>query len=161
MNASASGPALLVVDDEAMVLVTLKVILEREGYRVTTSDNPEQALGILKQGNFGVVVSDHRMPGMVGLDFLRECRRLKPDTSRVLLTAVLNLKEVLDAISKGDICRFVAKPWLREELLAAISDAVARHELTARNSALLQETARLNQLLEAARAAAPFGSGGK
>ena len=98
-----------------------------------------------------MVISDHRMPGITGLEFLKECRRVQPHCSRVLLTAVLHLKEVMDAIANGDICRFVAKPWLREELLAAVGDAIHRHDLTVSNAALLAETQRLNALLRGAR----------
>lgn len=151
MNPASPHPAILVVDDETMVLVTLRAILEREGYRVATSGSAADALQLMRREEFGVVISDHRMPNMMGLDFLKECRRLRPECSRVLLTAVLHLKEVMDAISSGEICRFVSKPWLREELLAAVTDAAQRHELTARNVALVAETQRLQKLLDEAR----------
>lgn len=136
-----------------MVLATLKVTLEREYFDVSTSSNPLEALQLVANRDFAVIVSDHRMPQMTGLDFLIECRRRRPNSSRILLTAVLNLSTVVEAINRGEICRFIAKPWLREELIAAIRDAVQRHDLAVHNQALQEETARLNQQLMAANKA--------
>jgi DNA-binding NtrC family response regulator len=116
MNSSA-GHSILIVDDEPMVLLTLKAFLVREKYEVTTAGCPIDALQLVQDHSYAVIISDYRMPQMTGLEFLGHCRRLRPASSRVLLTAVLNLKEVMDAIASEQICRFLAKPWLREELL--------------------------------------------
>ncbi len=147
---ASAAPSLLIVDDESMVLLTLKTFLSLEGYQVTTCESPREALKLVVAGNFAVIISDHRMPGMTGLAFLAECRRLRPVTSRMLLSAAFDLKEVMQAVERDDICRFLAKPWLREELLAAVGDAVRRHALMLRNATLQEETARLNALLAAA-----------
>jgi DNA-binding NtrC family response regulator len=144
------APAILIVDDEPMVLLTLKTVLTRANYQVTTAERPTEALKLVEAANYAVIISDHRMPEMTGLDFLAHCRRLCPASSRILLTAVLNLHEVMEAIDRDEICRFLAKPWLREELLAAVGDAVQRNELTVRNAALRKETERLNALLVSA-----------
>jgi DNA-binding NtrC family response regulator len=149
MNPSP-GPAVLIVDDEPMVLLTLNAFLVRENYRVTTADRPSAALELVRKEDYAVIISDHRMPEMMGLDFLAECRRLRPDSSRILLTAVLNLKEMMDASDREQLCRFLAKPWLREELLAAVGDAVERHQLKVHNALLKEETSRLNAILAAA-----------
>jgi DNA-binding NtrC family response regulator len=153
MLASSPRPSVLIVDDEPLVLITLKVILEQEQFEVTTASNPIQALKRVEERDFSVIISDHKMPEMMGLDFLTACRRLRPHSSRILLTAVLNLAAVMDAIAKGEICRFVSKPWLKEELVAAVRDGAERHELTANNYALQSETHRLEELLSAARLA--------
>jgi DNA-binding NtrC family response regulator len=147
---STSAPCLLIVDDEPMVLQTLKTLLSLEGYQVTTVEAPREALQLVANGNFAVIISDHRMPGMTGLAFLAECRRLRPVVSRILLSAAFDLKEVMQAVEREDICRFLAKPWLREELLTVLRDAVRRHELMVRNATLQEETARLSALLAAA-----------
>jgi DNA-binding NtrC family response regulator len=147
------SPSILIVEDESMVLATLKATLEREKFRVTACSSPVKALELLPKTEFAVIISDHRMPEMLGLDFLVECRRLRPNSSRILLTAVLNLTTVIDAINRGEIYRFVGKPWLREELIATVRDAVQRHELMARNDALQAETERLNEQLLAANLA--------
>jgi len=133
-----------------MVLQTLKTFLSLENYQVTTAESPRQGLKLVAAQKFAVIISDHRMPHMTGLHFLAECRKLSPATSRILLSAAFDLKEVMQAVDREDICRFLAKPWLREELLAALSDAVRRHELMQRNATLQEETSRLNAILIAA-----------
>jgi DNA-binding NtrC family response regulator len=153
MTPPADQPSILIVEDDPMVLATLKVTLEREGFQVTTSSEPRKALQLVDDGDFAVIISDYRMPEMTGLEFLVECRRRRPYSSRILLTAVANLATVVEAINRGEICRFIAKPWLREELLAALRDAVQRHDLNAHNQALQAETARLNRELLAANKA--------
>lgn len=143
-------PSILVVDDEPVVLGALKVTLEHEKYHVVTCLSPVKALAILQERSFAVIISDQRMPEMDGLDFLVECRRLHPQTSRILITAVLSLPTIVDAINRGEIFRFVAKPWLREELLATVRNALQRHELVTRNEELQARTQALNaQLIHA------------
>jgi response regulator RpfG family c-di-GMP phosphodiesterase len=138
---------ILVVDDEAIVLSALKETLERERFHVVACSSPRKALAILAEQDFAVIISDQKMPEMLGLDFLVESRRLRPQASRILITAVLSLPTIVDAINKGEIFRFVAKPWLREELIATVRNAFQRHELITHNQALQAETLRLNREL--------------
>jgi len=150
MKPRSPATEVLIVDDEPVVLEALKETLEREGYHVVACQSPLKALTILAERPFAVIISDHRMPEMFGLDFLIESRRVQPHASRVLITAVLALPTIVDAINKGEIFRFVAKPWLREELLATVRNGIQRHELIARNEELTAQTQELNaQLLTA------------
>ena len=153
MIPTPAQPSILIVEDDPMVLVTLKVTLEKEGFQVTTSSEPRKALKLVDEGDFAVIISDYRMPEMTGLEFLVECRRRRPHSSRILLTAVVNLTTVVEAINRGEIYRFIGKPWLREELIATVRDAVQRHDLMTHNQALQAETARLNRELVAANKA--------
>lgn len=143
---------ILVVDDEPVVLTALKVTLEREGFHVVACTSPRKALSILPERDFSVIISDQRMPEMMGLDFLIESRKIRPYASRILITAVLALPTIVDAINKGEIFRFIAKPWLREELIATVQNAVQRHELVTHNEALQAETQKLNTQLREANA---------
>jgi len=155
MTASASTsepPTILIVDDEPVVLAALQQTLERERFHVVACSSPTKALAILAERDFAVIISDQKMPEMLGLDFLIESRRIRPHASRILITAVLSLPTIVDAINKGEIFRFVAKPWLREELIATVRNAVHRHELVTHNSILQAETQRLNEELTAANA---------
>jgi DNA-binding NtrC family response regulator len=147
---------ILIVDDEPVVLSALTFTLEREGFHVVGCTSPLKALAILHERDFAVIISDHRMPEMMGLDFLVECRRLRPHGSRILITAVLALPTIVDAINRGEIFRFVAKPWLREELVATVRNAVQRHELVTRNASLQDETQRLNAQLRDANGEVPI-----
>jgi response regulator RpfG family c-di-GMP phosphodiesterase len=144
---------ILVVDDEPRILSALKELLERQGYHVVATGDATGGLAALQKRRFGVVISDHLMPDMSGLDFLVECQRIQPEASRVLVTAVLSLPTLVDAINKGEIYRFIAKPWLREELLATVRNAVNRHELLTQNQRLLAESSELNHRLTDANSA--------
>jgi response regulator RpfG family c-di-GMP phosphodiesterase len=150
---SQKEPTILVVDDEPIVLNALKQTLERDGFHVVACASPLKALAILHDRDFSVIISDQKMPEMLGLDFLIESRTIRPQSSRILVTAVLALPTIVDAINKGEIFRFVAKPWLREELIATVRNAVQRHELVTHNQALQLETQGLNAQLTLANAA--------
>ncbi len=145
-----TDPALhriLVVDDEEIVLVALRETLRREGYEVTTASEASAALACLKQQAFSVILTDHQMPLMTGLEFLDQAKQIQPDATRILITAVLSLNTVIEAINKGEIYRFIVKPWLREELLVTIRNAVQRYELLCSNAVLQATTLAMNEKL--------------
>ena len=147
---TSTDPALhriLVLDDEEIVLVALRETLRREGYQVVTALNPLAALDLLKQGAFSVIITDQQMPQLTGLEFLAQVKQLQPDATRILITAVLSINTVIDAINKGEIYRFIVKPWLREELLATVRNAVQRYELICRNTVLQATTLAMNEKL--------------
>jgi len=150
MDHSSYPHSVLIVDDDPMVLATLKVSLATEPYEVVVCSSAIQALTLLPDQDFAVIVSDHRMPKMMGLDFLVECRQVRPHAARILLTAVLQFATAVDAINRGEICRFIAKPWLRTELVAAIRDGIQRHDLALHNQTLQAEAIALNEQLLAA-----------
>ncbi|MFZ5495065.1 MAG: HD domain-containing phosphohydrolase [Verrucomicrobiota bacterium] len=152
MSAPAQNHTILIVDDEPVVLGALKETLERERYHVVACSSPIKALAILAERQFAVIISDQRMPEMLGLDFLVESRKTHPHASRILITAVLALPTIVEAINKGEIFRFVAKPWLREELLATVRNAIQRHDLIVHNEALQARTQQLNTQLSVANA---------
>ena len=147
MNETPTTPTILIVDDEPVVLGALKETLERERYHVVACSSPIKALAILAERQFAVIISDQRMPEMLGLDFLVESRKTHPNASRILITAVLALPTIVEAINKGEIFRFVAKPWLREELLATVRNAIQRHDLIIRNEMLSARSQQLNAQL--------------
>jgi len=147
---SASEPVrpILIVDDEEIVLVALRDTLLREGYTVVASPHAIHALSVLREQTFSVVITDQQMPLVSGLEFLAQVREIQPDATRILITAVLNLSTVIDAINKGEIYRFVVKPWLREELLATVKNAVQRYELISHNARLQATTQAMNEKLK-------------
>ena len=138
---------ILVVDDEEIVRIALRETLRRERYGVTACSSPEEGLEVLKTEAFSVIISDYQMPGMTGLDFLAHAKQLQPDATRILITAVLSLDTVIEAINKGEIYRFVVKPWIREELLATVRNAIQRHDLIVRNTVLQATTLAMNDQL--------------
>jgi response regulator RpfG family c-di-GMP phosphodiesterase len=147
-EAPSPGPhRVLIVDDEEIVLIALRETLARAGYLVSTANDPLPALEILQNQQFAVIISDQQMPSMTGLDFLTKAKVLQPDASRMLITAVLSLDTVIDAINRGEIYRFIIKPWLREELLVTVQNAVQRYELLTRNNVLQATTLAMNEKL--------------
>jgi response regulator RpfG family c-di-GMP phosphodiesterase len=138
---------ILIVDDEESVLKVLEDTLLREGYKVVTSPHAAHATTLLQQQHFSTVISDQRMPMITGLEFLARVKEAQPDATRVLITGVPDLTTMIEAINKGEIYRFVVKPWLREELLATVKNAVQRHELICSNAALRTATLAMNEQL--------------
>ena len=142
-------PAILVVDDDLAVLDSLTEQLKCEGYTVLASATVEGAWELLRSHRFALIISDQKMPGMLGTELLAEAKRLQPHSSRILITGMLSADTVINAINQGEIFRFLAKPWLRAELLATVTNAVARYELISSNANLQMQTAQLNEQLEA------------
>jgi CheY-like chemotaxis protein len=82
--------------------------------------NAVKALETLQHNQFSVIITDQQMPILTGLECLAQAKQMQPNATRVLITAVLSLSTVIDAINKGEIYRFIVKPWLREELLVTV-----------------------------------------
>jgi response regulator RpfG family c-di-GMP phosphodiesterase len=145
--ANDQADPVMIVDDEEIVLMTLRDTLVREGYNVVTSPHAVHAATMLQERAFSVVMSDQQMPLVTGLEFLSQVKQIQPDATRILITGVVNLNTVIDAINKGEIYRFVVKPWLREELLVTVKNAVQRHELIRSNARLRASTLEMNNEL--------------
>lgn len=145
MPESPEAPVVLIVDDDDIILTAIRETLRDEGYQIHTTISAKEALSKLQQQTFAVIVSDQRMPEMSGLEFLGQARQIQPNASRVLITGVLTLKTIIDAVNQGEIFRFLAKPWIREELLVTIRNGVQRFELLELNSKLQSDTLRLNE----------------
>ena len=143
---------ILIVDDEEVVLFSLRDTLSRAGYQITTAPDAVEALARLKEKAFSVIITDQQMPMLTGLEFLHQVKQVQPDATRILITAVLNLNTVIDAINKGEIYRFIVKPWLREELLVTVKNAVQRYELIFKNQLLQAATLEMNESLAVANA---------
>jgi response regulator RpfG family c-di-GMP phosphodiesterase len=140
------GPILL-VDDEAAVLELLQEDLQRAGYATFGATHPLKALEEIRQRDFSVIISDQRMPGMSGLELLAQAAVIQPRATRILITAVMDIDTIIEAINKGEIFRFIVKPWLREEFLAAVKNGVQRHELICHNAHLQSATQSMNEQL--------------
>ena len=139
-----NGPpehAILLVDDEVNILHALKRVLRKEPYRILTATSGEEGLRLLEQQPVAVVCSDQRMPGMSGVAFLAEVRRRWPQTLRILLTGYADIQAAMDAINRGEVYRFLSKPWKEEELRLLFREAVERY-------ALEEEVRRLHALTQ-------------
>jgi serine/threonine-protein kinase len=112
----------LFVDDEERILTALEALF-RADYDVHTAQGGEAAIEFLKSNPVQVVVSDQRMPGMAGVELLREVRKVAPRTVRILLTGYSDLAAMVGSINEGEVFRFVKKPWDNEEIRGAMREA--------------------------------------
>ena len=144
---------ILVLDDDPVVLLAITETLEREKYNVQAFSNAREALVAMEQTHFATIISDQRMPEMTGLEFLDKCKHIQSNASRILITGVLTLNTVIEAVNRGEIFRFIAKPWIREEMLATVENAVQRFTLIEANQQLSADTLDLNEKLVSSNAA--------
>ena len=144
---------ILVLDDDPVVLLAITETLEREKYNVQAFSNAREALIAMEQTHFATIISDQRMPEMTGLEFLDKCKHIQPTASRILITGVLTLNTVIEAVNRGEIFRFIAKPWIREEMLATVENAVQRFTLIEANQQLSADALDLNEKLVSSNAA--------
>jgi EAL domain-containing protein (putative c-di-GMP-specific phosphodiesterase class I)/FixJ family two-component response regulator len=143
---------LLLVDDEDNILAALKRLLRRDGYRILTASGGEEALRCLAENRVDVIVSDQRMPGMSGVEFLRRAKALHPGTVRMTLSGFTDLQSIIDAVNEGAIYKFLTKPWDDTLLRQHVAEAFRQKELDDENKRLSMEVAHANAELEAASA---------
>ena len=147
--ATPACSTILIVDDEASVRAGLARSLHEPGYRVLQADSPVEALAILGKEPVDLIISDHLMPGMTGLEFLKVVREQFPDTSRIMLTGQADLDTALRAIQEGEIYRFLAKPCDRTELQVTVHLALEQLELTREHRRLLDVVSTRPELAKA------------
>lgn len=125
-------PTILFVDDEERILRSLAPLF-RSRYRVLTTTDANEALDILRRETVHVLVSDQRMPIMLGAELLRQAREISPATMRLLLTGYSDLEAAIAAVNDGEIFRYINKPWNGQELRDTVAQAaeIALEELAA------------------------------
>jgi DNA-binding NtrC family response regulator len=132
-------PPLLVVDDERNMRLSLETVMTDEGYEACAAESAEEGLKLLKKQEFFVVITDARLGGMSGYDFLRAIKKSWPDLPVLMITAYATPKLAVDAIKSGAI-DYLAKPFAPEELLHAVSRCAERHQLLLENAALKEKS---------------------
>jgi signal transduction histidine kinase len=154
---SGTRPTILVVDDEPEVLHSVHDLL-RLDYRVLTCERGTDAVAVLASGEpVQVVMSDQRMPGVSGVEVLKQARALRPEVTRLLITAYADVKAVVDAINEGCVYRYIAKPWDPDELQTVVRQAVEQHDLIVERDRLIEELRETNRrLVEANRLKSAF-----
>ncbi|HYB12079.1 MAG TPA: response regulator [Myxococcota bacterium] len=124
-QAVQGGGVVLVVDDETRILSAVRRSLRREGYEILTAETPVEALAILEARSVDVILSDHKMPGMNGLEFLALAALRRPEAARLLITGWTAEVPARDLTALG-IRALLAKPWDDAELKAAVRSALTR-----------------------------------
>jgi len=126
---------ILIVDDEEEILRSLRGLLRME-FEVHTAQSGSEALRILEQQPIQVVLSDQRMPEMAGVELLSQARGERPAAVRVLFTGYTDVRAVIDAINKGQIFRYLSKPWNPDELLTVLREAGEEYDRRAQERGL-------------------------
>ena len=133
---------ILVVDDEKLIRVSLEDKLTKEGYAVTSLSTPTEGLKSLQSSNFDAVITDVRLPKMDGIEFLREIKKLSPDTVVIIMTAYGSIENAVTAMKEGAY-DYVTKPFSLEELIIKLRKALIHKDTIAENILLKQQV--LNQ----------------
>ncbi|MBW2713198.1 MAG: sigma-54-dependent Fis family transcriptional regulator [Deltaproteobacteria bacterium] len=146
--ASLSAPlGVLIVDDEAAVLESLEMTLE-ESYQIFTATTGEEGLEVFDIEDIALVISDQRLPGMSGADFLTEVYARKPECIRLMLTGYADLKTIMRAINDGHIYGYIAKPWDPNALRLTVRHALDSYVLSQENKRLTHALTKANEKLE-------------
>lgn len=135
---------LLLVDDEENILRSLRRVLRRGSWEIETAPDAESALRLIERFRPGVVISDFRMPGMNGVDFLARVKDEVPHAQRIMLTGQADQTAIEEAINRSEVFRFISKPWNDAQLLLAVQSAFEQHSLLFDNLRLAELTHQQN-----------------
>lgn len=130
---------ILCVDDETNVLKALERVFFEDTYTILTATSGESGLEVLRSAApVQLVISDYRMPGMNGVEFLKQVCSAWPDTVRIVLSGYADTASVLAAINEGRIYKFIPKPWNDDELRVTVANALERYTLRRNNEDLAE-----------------------
>ena len=146
---------LLFVDDDQKVTQGIKRNLDELDYEIFTAQSGDEALEILSREPVSVVISDEKMPGMSGAEFLSRVKDKYPDTVRIILTGQASLEATVKAINEGEVYRFLLKPCNATDLIFTVRQALKQRELVVQCNKLLDLTRRQSELLQNLEAETP------
>lgn len=133
-----SNAYILYIDDEPDNLLAFKAVFRRF-YQIYTAQNVGEAMKILAEQEMDVIISDQRMPQTTGVEFFEQIKEKYPDSLRIILTGYSDLKAIIDAINKGKIYHYLAKPWKMDELKIVIDKALEIRTLQKQKTSLENE----------------------
>ena len=139
---------ILYVDDENNNLISFKAVF-RIKYQVFTAISGVEALKILESKPVQIIITDQRMPGITGIEFLESILPVYPDTIRILLTGFSDINAVMDAINRGQVYKYLVKPWQNDELKMYIENALEIYNLRKENKDLARKLQLANAALDA------------
>ena len=138
---------LLIVDDEKSIIDSLIRLFRKEDIEIFKATSGADGLKIIEEEEISLVISDHRMPHMSGVDFLARLKEISPDTIRIMLTGYADLQATVDAINKGEVYRFISKPWNDEELLMIVRQSLEYRNILMENRQLTRTVKRQSSIL--------------
>lgn len=138
---------ILYVDDEVNNLVAFKANFRKE-YSIHTAESAKEALQILNENTIHIIISDQRMPGMTGVEFLETVIKTHPNPIRILLTGYSDIQTVIEAINKGQVYKYIMKPFDEMHMRVTISNAYEIYALREENRNLIERLKLANEQLE-------------
>ncbi|MES2047110.1 MAG: HD domain-containing phosphohydrolase [Pseudomonadota bacterium] len=141
-------PRILCVDDEPNILSSLRRLFRGKGYEVLVANSGQEGLAMLETEHIDLIISDMRMPIMDGAAFLEKVRARWPDTLRLLLTGFADIQSIINAINRGEIYRYITKPWDDNDIILVVKQALERKELEKEKKRLEELTLRQNDELK-------------
>ncbi len=141
---------LLIVDDEPNVIKSLRRLMVDSNHTIITAESGADGLKAFEDNEIDLVISDYRMPGMNGVEFLSKVREKYPATIRIVLSGYADVTAVVEAINDGHVYKFISKPWNDQELLTTILRAFEQQQLQRENTRLNEELQKRNEQLEKA-----------
>ena len=140
-------PPILYVDDEKDNLTVFNSAFRRY-YEIHLASSGKEGLEIMKKIDIKLIITDQRMPEMTGIEFLEKIIPDYPDCVRIILTGFSDIDAVIQAINKGQVYRYIAKPWDRDELKITIDNGLETYNLKLQNRSLIEELKKANTTLE-------------
>lgn len=140
---------ILFVDDEISIPRALKRLFRKEDYTILTAPSGPEALTLLQRAEkpVSLIISDQQMPEMTGAEFLERAKEIFPDAIRFLLTGFSDMDAIVEAVNKGEIHRYLTKPWNDRDLLLQVQYSLEQYELVLENRRLLALTTKQNKNL--------------
>lgn len=148
----STSATLLFVDDEPAILSSLRRLFRPHGYRILIAEGGAAGLATLETEAVDLVISDMRMPEMDGARFLEQVRQRWPEVVRILLTGYADMESTIAAINRGEIWRYIHKPWDDHDIVLTVREALARKRLEGENQRLNARVLAQNEELKALNA---------
>ena len=139
--------SILYIDDEVHNLVAFKANFRRD-YKIFTTESVDEALTLLRENEIQIIITDQRMPGKTGVEFLQDIIKLFPNPIRILLTGYSDIEVVIDSINKGQVFRYISKPFNDMELKMTLENAMEVYNLRKENKELIEKLFTVNEQLE-------------
>lgn len=139
----------MVVDDEPEIVESLRRTLRNEPYTVLGTTSPFEAFEAVEAGGVDVLVADIDMPELNGLELVAKVRAVRPEVVRILLTGDASLDSALEAINRGEVYRYLTKPWRARELRDTVREALGRLDELRRAAAADRATRAREAMLSA------------
>jgi sigma-B regulation protein RsbU (phosphoserine phosphatase) len=139
--------SILYIDDEEQNLISFRSTFRRD-YHIHVATSGKEGLEIMEKHHIQLVITDQRMPDMTGIEFLEQIVPLYPDCMRMIMTGFSDMEAIIQAINKGNIYRYISKPWNREELKMNIDSALEVYNLKSQNKHLIEDLKEANLNLE-------------